>query len=179
MVGVNELYRVHHNRYALVYGISGRRAMKEIWKPVIGWTSYQVSNLGRARGSRGILSLFVIKNYMAFNVVDREKRKSLRLHREVLRAFTGKHNGFIVCHHDGNCRNNKLGNLKWGTHGENEEDKKRHKRNLAGERHHQCKLTKSCVKTIRESGLSGVKLARFFKVSPSTICSIRKIRTWK
>ena len=47
-----------------------------------------------------------------------------------------------------------------------------------GEKHGMSKVTESIVREIRESSLSGVDLARKFGITPTTVCDIRKRRTW-
>lgn len=101
----------------------------ELWLPVINWPKYLVSNFGRVTRNGKLLSLFPIIGYPSFNVISGTKRKSLRVHREVLRAFVGiSPAGFHARHKDGNPSNCKLDNLEWGTGKENEHDKIKHGR---------------------------------------------------
>lgn len=49
---------------------------------------------------------------------------------------------------------------------------------LLGEKHGMSKVTESMVREIRSSSLSGVELSRKFGITPTTVCDIRKRRTW-
>lgn len=48
-----------------------------------------------------------------------------------------------------------------------------------GEKHGMSKLTSEIVREIRTSSESGVELARKFALSATTVCDVRKRRTWK
>jgi len=50
--------------------------------------------------------------------------------------------------------------------------------NHSGEKSHRAKLTWGIIRTIRTSSESGVKLAGQYFVTTTTICDIRKGRTW-
>jgi hypothetical protein len=157
----------------------GSLAMEK-WKQILGWPNYEISNLGNVRGRHGVIETFIVKGYVSFNVSGgTNKRKSLRVHREVLRAFTGDSPGLCACHNDGNPLNCNLDNLRWDTHRGNEKDKKKHGTYLDGESHHQCKLTKEQVVFIKHSLEKGIVLAKRFGVSDSNICEIRHGRSWK
>ncbi len=151
----------------------------EVWKPVLEWPHYEISDLGNVRSRRGAVKSFVVQDYLQFNVSDSGgRRRALKVHREVIRAHVGDRPGMIVRHLDGNPLNANLSNLAWGTHKENELDKIAHGTKMLGEKHHQCKLTVEQVKEIRSStGQTGI-LAEKFGVTRGTICSIRRGKTW-
>lgn len=48
-----------------------------------------------------------------------------------------------------------------------------------GEKHGMSKVNESIVREIRSSSLSGVELARQFGITTTTVCDIRKRRSWK
>lgn len=114
-------------------------------------------------------------------------RKRVGVHRLVLETFVGPcPEGMECCHIDGNPSNNKLENLKWGTHLENMRDRDRHGTKAEGERIGTSKLKKEEVKTIKRllkenEGIYGTyaKLARMFNVNITIICDIRDKRWWK
>ena len=109
----------------------------ETWLPVIGWPRYEVSDLGNVRGAHGPIKTFLVKGYLGFNVATAGgARKSLRVHREVLRAHKGDAPGLQCRHLDGNVLNCRLDNLAWGTQRDNEADKRKHGTVYQGERHH-------------------------------------------
>lgn len=153
--------------------------MTEQWKPVVGYGNYEISSLGRVRRRGKYLSLFLVKGYLAFNVsLARTMRKSLRVHREVARAFLPGGEG-LVRHLNGDRMDNQLENLAWGTYEDNEADKARHGRTLKGEHHHQHKLTAAQVVQIRTSTERGTVLAVLHGVTPSRICALRKGKGWR
>jgi hypothetical protein len=86
------------------------------------------------------------------------------VHVLVLTAFRGsKPEGKESLHKDGNIKNPKLSNLRWGTHLENVREGNR------------CKLKDKHVNIIIRSKKSGAELARQFGVDRSTINMIRKL----
>jgi hypothetical protein len=62
-------------------------------------------------------------------------------------------------HIDGNKRNNSIHNLKWGTRADNEDDKKRHGRDNAGERHGMSTVTDAQVGEIVKRYVAGDRVA--------------------
>ena len=97
--------------------------MIEKWKQVVGWPDYEISDQGNIKGRHGTVNTFLVKGYLAFNVCIDNRRKSLRVHREVLRAFVDDRSELCACHNDGNTQNCCLDNLRWDTHKGNESDK--------------------------------------------------------
>jgi len=150
------------------------------WKRISDWPTYEISDDGLVRRGERIIKTFFAgegrHHYLAFNVSDRKRRASLRLHREVAKAFlpgTG-----IVRHLNGNTSDCTSANLAWGNHKDNEADKKRHGRSLEGERHHQHKLSTENILEIRASTERPIDLARRFGVSYHTIWDIQAFKTW-
>ncbi|SHJ57885.1 NUMOD4 motif-containing protein [Nocardiopsis flavescens] len=105
----------------------------EVWKPVVGFPGYEVSDRGRVRsfkrdpegellklhpGGRGYLQL----------VLRRDGRSHSRLvHRVVLEAFAGPcPPGQETRHLNGDRFDNRRANLAWGTPAENRADAIRH-----------------------------------------------------
>ena len=84
--------------------------------------------------------------------------------------------GKLVCH---NCDNPSCVNpahLFLGTHQDNAIDREKKKRSKT---HGAQKLNARQARLIKSSSLSQTKLAKKFKVSRTTIASIRKGKTWK
>jgi hypothetical protein len=101
------------------------------------------------------------------------------VHKLICEAFLGpKPDGLITRHLDGDPTNNKLSNLAYGTHKENEEDKRKHGNTMLGEKHHQAKLTADDVVAIRGSKQSQNQLARCFGVTQATIWRILHRKSW-
>lgn len=90
----------------------------EVWKGILGYSRYEVSNMGRVRNSRGMLKQQInIRNGYVYVTLqsDTGKRKNIRVHILVAHAFC---DGFseernTVNHIDGNKENNKAENLEW------------------------------------------------------------------
>ena len=83
-----------------------------------------------------------------------------------------------VMHLDGNKRNNKASNLKWGTGRENHLEKKNHGTFQEGEKHGMHKLTAEQVLEIKASNLPLVHFAKLFNVTPEAI-SYAKYKGWR
>lgn len=97
--------------------------MPESWKWIPGYEGlYAVSDAGRVRSHRGAKPLIMSQmldthGYPVLNLC----KKLRRVHRLVLLAFVGP-DGRLTRHLDGNPRNNRLENLKYGTTVENRRD---------------------------------------------------------
>lgn len=114
------------------------------WRDVLGYEkSYEVSNMGEVRSLDRILQdghrwkgrTLKLVSRKGFDGADRTQvtlhfagRQRTRLvHRLVLDAFVGpRPEGTEGCHWDGDPANNRLDNLRWATHLDNEADKARH-----------------------------------------------------
>lgn len=121
--------------------------MKEEWRPIAGYSGYEVSSLGRVRGlARADAAGNRIKGciltprrhsggYLRVTLCD-GKSHDFFIHRLVLQTFVGpcppEKQG---CHNDGNRQNNALSNLRWGTRIENMADKKLHGTEQLGAKH--------------------------------------------
>jgi hypothetical protein len=101
----------------------------------------------------------------------------------VLESFVGpRPNGHECCHNDGNCLNDSIANLRWGTSAENKADQLRHGTRLRGETSGVSKLTESGVREIRRMIADGKidrEIAELFNVTPTNIYYIRHRKTWK
>jgi hypothetical protein len=108
----------------------------EEWRQVFDSPKYEVSNLGRVRGPRGVMKPYDVNRREPYQYV-RLHGRNRRVHHLVLEAFIGpRPEGMETRHIDRNPRNNVLSNLRWGTKLENAADKHRHGTMLRGERHH-------------------------------------------
>ena len=80
------------------------------------------------------------------------------VHRIVLETFIGPcPMNLEACHRNGNCLDNRLGNLRWGTRSSNIRDQRRHGthgRN-AGARNGRAAFTEEEVREIRQEALQG------------------------
>jgi len=119
----------------------------ETWKPARGWEGlYAVSNLGRVRSLprwRSPQDTLVAQSnrdhqgYMRVNLYTDSRMTTVNVHLLVLTAFAGtRPEGLMARHLDGDKKNNRAGNLAWGTQSENEQDKLRHGTNFWANKTH-------------------------------------------
>lgn len=86
---------------------------------------------------------------------------------------------------DGSRKNNKIGNLKWGTRKENMEDQRGHKTLAMGEKSGKSKLKDADIIYIRENYVwrcqvnGSPALGRMFKTRATNIMAIINNKTWK
>ena len=110
--------------------------MEEIWKDIKGYEgTYQVSTLGRVKSVGRILSYknhqdreqketvmnpYKSRDYLGIVLYSCGKRKSFLVHRLVANAFIpNPDNKEEVNHKNGNKHDNRVENLEWVTHSEN------------------------------------------------------------
>jgi hypothetical protein len=169
--------------------------MIEIWKAIVGYPHYEVSNIGRVRSSKtGKLRILKLTRkqdkdrpcpvYLIASLIDPTgAKKKKRVHRLVLEAFVGpapsdKPHG---CHIDGNSMNNWLANLKWASAVSNEADKELHGTKLFGTAVHNAKLNPAKVRRIRKAHAAGTstrKLAQSLDVNVVTVRDVINSKTW-
>jgi hypothetical protein len=90
------------------------------------------------------------KGYRIARVRQNGRSIGFNVHRLVLEAFVGPRPDGLVCRHlDGNCENNRLDNLEWGTQAENARDRIRHGTQCRGLTNGRSKLTEEQVMAIR------------------------------
>lgn len=176
----------------------------ERWLPVVGYEGhYEVSDLRRVRSVARVITRVMPDGlvqhqrrpekimgqsthgdrwYARVTLCVDYQRKTISVHTLVLEAFVGPAPDGMECRHlDGNQRNNRLGNLAWGTPDQNQADKVRHGTILKGERVVQSVLTASDVVQVRRRYANGerqYRLARELGVSKATICRAIHGRCW-
>lgn len=165
----------------------------ERWRTVEGFEDYEVSDLGRVRswkrqGSGGrretpvLLALAKRQGYMGVSPYGQNGvRKNVCVHCLVLEAFVGPcPPDHECCHLDGQCTNNVLSNLKWGTKAENASHKILHGTEIWGEVNPLAKLTWPDVDFIRANESANMsELSRRFGVSRVAVRLAKTGRTWK
>jgi hypothetical protein len=102
---------------------------EEIWKPIPGFPSYEVSNHGRVQSfkkKRPTILKPGLDNGRYLGVLLSTaggKPRFMRVHQLVMLTFIGPYpKGMEVCHNDNNGKNNHLSNLRYDTHKENARD---------------------------------------------------------
>ena len=93
----------------------------EIWRPVVGYENYEVSNLGRVKslnynktGREEILKHKIVKGYLRLNLCKDSKTHSFFIHRLVAQAFIPNPDNLPQVNHIDECKtNNRVENLEW------------------------------------------------------------------
>lgn len=96
--------------------------MQEIWKDIINFPNYQISNLGNVYSEKNykIRKSFVTNGYLTIYLFKNGKRYRKKIHRLVAEAFIPNPNNLpIINHIDGNKLNNIVSNLEWCTSKQN------------------------------------------------------------
>jgi hypothetical protein len=171
----------------------------EEWKPIEGFSGYEVSSLGqvrsfRSRNGKGPLKEVPRllkqgsskgKEYLRVGLSTQERVCCFSVHLLVLEAFHGPRPSPLhdSCHNDGNAKNNHATNLRWDTKQANADDRIRHGTQLRGEGINRAVLTETQVREIKTAlpnwkrGM-GRHFANKFGVSDSVIHSIKSGQTW-
>lgn len=122
----------------------------ELWTAIPGYDGfYEVSNYGNVRSltrfvpygrHKGMtyigrdIKLFISGKYLSVKLSRAGVTKTTYVHELVLLAFEGERPNLggrcEIRHLDGNCLNNALDNLKYGTVKENQADRKLHSQGL-------------------------------------------------
>ena len=173
------------------------------WMPIPGWEGfYEVSEEGLIRsverytdhpisGLRRVRSRVLKQNLsgrsedarLAVALCRDGKARTVRVHLCVALAFLGpRPDGMECAHLDGDRLNNKVSNLRWVTHAENESHKSRHGTVPAGSRHGNSKLTEEQVLEIRRRCAAGERyedVAVDYGVTSSNVWCIVVRKTWR
>lgn len=126
--------------------------------------------------------------YLQINLFNDEKRFTRKIHRLILETYVGPCPIGMECRHlDGNCQNNFLSNLKWGTGSENSYDAVRHGTAPGfinkGEGHGMAKLTEKDVRMIiymwKTKLFTQREIAEQYNISNGTVSNVITKQTWK
>lgn len=169
----------------------------EIWKSIINWDGYEVSNYGQVRSyrqtsSRGfakeprLLTVGIsVWGYPEVRFSNNKISKKFRVHRLVAETFIeNKDFKKEVNHKDGNKLNNHIDNLEWVSRSENMVHLFQVSKcpTMCGEKNGQSKLTSIEVIEIREKWNTGnflqKELGNIYGVKRSTINAIVNNYNW-
>ena len=167
----------------------------EEWRTIPGYPPYyEVSNHGRMRtylrrGTRRVMETpapmqgGLIGGYRVHHPrLGSGRHPSLRTHHAVLMAFVGpKPPGHVCRHLNGDPLDNRVGNLAWGTHQQNSDDKYLHGTMCVGSKNGSARLVAADVLVIRHllsKGTGLTRLARLFDINKSTVARIRDRANW-
>lgn len=124
-----------------------------------------------------------LKNrYLLVLLCDRSRRCYYLVHRLVLETFVGPCPVGMETRHLNRVRHdNRLSNLRWGTKGDNQDDREHHGTVLRGEHHGMAKLTVKQVQQIRrlKPFFAAKDVAQMKGVSTSTVNQIWRGVIWK
>lgn len=163
---------------------------KEIWKPVLEASWYEVSSLQRVRRvvksknnlPPGLLKIFVSKTgYYVVNLIINGKRRTRKLHRLYAIAFMPNPNNYPQINHiDGNKLNNKKENLQWSNQKMNIHHAFRTGLicKVVGQRQSSTKLSDNSVVEIFNSKLKKSELSKKYKISYSSVVAIKNGMSW-
>lgn len=153
-------------------------------KPIEGYPDFFITNDGevfsKARRKGLIKRKYVIARDGYKRIKLTNNGATLRLHREVLKAFNRKPKDGELCRHlDGNPQNNHISNLKWGTPKENAQDCLKHGRNpfqiLVGENSPVAKFSDKIIAEIiacHREGFSYREIMEAYNISKAHVSYI-------
>lgn len=159
-------------------------------KTVVGCPNYAITKNGKVwskKHKKFLRPALSTHGYPSVCLYRNGKYRLCKIHQLVLEAFVGSRpEGFECRHLNGIKTDNRLKNLKWGTHKENVADMKKHGvvwGALKGEQNYAAKLTKEKVVFIRKLYATGryhqATLAKQFNVTPQNIYCIIHNKSWK
>lgn len=123
------------------------------------------------------------RGYLYVSLRKEGKLYNFRLARLMLSSFVGPcPKNMEACHNNGVKSDNRLLNLRWDSHRNNLEDRKKHGTWQEGETHPRATLTERQVYSLKKQAKDGVNmnfLALLFKTSRGTVENIKYGRTWK
>lgn len=175
--------------------VSHLMGMEETWAQIKGFEGiYEISTFGRIRSLdrpqrvRGngislqkgqILKQWKQGSYMYCDLRKPGIKQRARIHVVVLETFVcPRPSGMIACHNNGDSTDNRLCNLRWGTHKDNAKDKILHGTHQYGESCPRSKLTEAQAIAILESTKTYAEIAKDHGVCKSTVTHIKTGRNW-
>jgi hypothetical protein len=169
----------------------------EIWKEVQYYGGhYEASNIGNVRSKDRIITKYSVlcksvvnQNYKGkvllkaktrdghFTVrigVDK-KKYTIQVGRMVLMAFVGLPNlGEECCHNNGVAGDNRIENLRWDTHFNNNKDRLRHGTYKRGESHHYSKFSNDFLLKVKRKEIgkevamaNGISNTHYYRILKS------------
>ena len=173
----------------------------ERWKDIKGYEGqYQVSDLGRIRSLDRLVNVgqsntkrrirgcilnpgHSSHGHQHVTLCDGSgSRKTALVHQKVIEAFVGpRPKGQEVCHNNGNAKDNRLSNLRYDTHKNNQAQRKEHGTHLPGEENPWSKLTNDQVLEIVKlynQGNSSKDIGNLFGIDRHHVLVIIRGEAW-
>lgn len=148
--------------------------------------------LGKGRGggvvidptfSRELRQFVGHGGYLYVSIAREQGQRAVPVHRLIMDAFVGPEpEGQEVRHLDGDCRNNTLSNLAYGTPKQNADDRMRCGVRFIGENNPRARVTEDVVRGIRARAATGEAvraIARSLKIGATTVADIVKRKRWQ
>lgn len=167
----------------------------ERWKDVADYEGiYQVSDQGRVRRIKPASGTHIDKvlspyennyGYLMVSLYREGERALLQVHRLVAEVFLGSQPSpdHEVNHKNGDKTDNRVENLEWVTHAENQKHALKHGLMQSGEECHRSRLTSREVKKIRRLYDTGrhtqQELGERFGTTRANVSLIVRGRTWQ
>ena len=139
------------------------------------------------RGREAMVKERILKQYdsgesMQVRLSKKGKSLTKTVHTIVFDAFVGDdRNGLVICHNDGDYKNNKLSNLRLDTQRSNIKDRLKHGNEVDGEKHRWTKINKK--QALEIIGLRGkmtqVKIAKRYGITQTAVSNIQLGKCWK
>jgi hypothetical protein len=176
--------------FSYLYCANGKdmtNIQEEIWVPVIGFSNYSVSNMGRVY-SHKYKRILVLRKRPDFGfdaqLRNRISRKVFRIHRLVAIHFIPNPKNLLEIDHKDNDRsNNAVSNLQWCTRSENIKWSYERGRDRKGGQYNKgAKFTNIQANQIREQYLNGTpvkKLKDKYHCGENTIWAIVNLTSYK
>lgn len=177
--------------------------MAEEWRDIPGYGNhYMASSLGRIwskprvvtkrKGATGKLAVQYYEGRMLkpqsngkwghknIHISVNKVKITLSVHRLVLLAFVGPcPEGMEACHNNGKAHDNRIKNLRWDTHANNNKDRLLHGTYPTSEAHPCAKLTWEAVRAIRADTGTLKEIARKHDISFGHVSRIKGNWLWK
>lgn len=174
---------------------------REVWMDVPAFGGhYQASSMGNIRSKdryvtkmhssgktmRQFYPSKILKQYkadylghMSVHIGFDNKKITIAVHRLVLMAFSGMPTeGKEACHCNGIASDNRLENLRWDTHYNNNQDRRAHGNYANGQDHHMAKFSPEQIKGIRSGAITRAQAINDLGISSTQFHRIKTFKSW-
>lgn len=153
----------------------------EIYKDIIGFENYQISNYGNVyskKTKKVLKNLLNTNGYLKVHLQIKGKMKNLYIHRLVGEYFVENPNNFkYIDHIDRNKLNNYFTNLRWCTASENIKNignKKRYSISRAGHKKEYTRDIINKIMNMKKDGIKVMEISRLLNIPRQSITTLIK-----